>query len=810
MGRTLENGATGQASGKHIYPFHTTSKEQRQDMKQAALRYARQGIPVFPCNRAKRPITKNGFHNATTDVAQIEQWWSENPNASIGIPTGKTSGVWVLDADVYKPEGKEAFNRLMQEHDPLQATRKQKTGGGGLQYFFRYPGFKIPSRNGKLEGPGLDVKGDGGYVIVPPSEHPSGGHYEWLNDHPVVDAPGWLLERVRGKSEQKHSTVHAQELKRIITNGTDTPYGLKALEGEAVKVRQAAEGTRNEKLNEAAFAVGSLVAGGELSQAHAENVLLDAARAAGLPEREARKTLMSGMGSGEKSPRKAPESTLPQSQWEKEVAGHEMKWEKPVLLDDPILPEMAPLPGILGETSQAIATATETPLELATGMTLATVATACQGRFIVQVKPGYSEPVNVWIVVALDSGNRKSSVLIEATHPLMSWESQRRLEMEEDIKHAESKQKTQEARLKSLRSKYGKAEATDLDEIEKEIVELESKLVEVPVASRVWCDDVTTEHLGTLLAIHNERMSVLSAEGGIIDTIAGRYSNGIANMDLYLKGHSGEPVRVDRGSRDPVYLKRPALTMGLSPQPDVLRNMANLPGFRGRGFIARAGYLLPKSKLGHRSLETEPVPQHVLDAYEQVIHTLLNIEPGTDEHGEPVPYVLKLNQEAYQEWMEFSKVVEIGLQEGGRFEFMTDWAGKLPGFAIRLAGLLHCVEDQSQPWVHQISLDTMKNALELASIFSSHAKAVFNLMGADKDLEGAKKVWRWVEQGRFSQFSKRDCYNSLKGTFPRVRDMEPGLDVLEERHYISAAKQQTGGRPSVLYNVNPKLTEEWS
>ena len=143
-------------------------------------------------------------------------------------------------------------------------------------------------------------------------------------------------------------------------------------------------------------------------------------------------------------------------------------------------------------------------------------------------------------------------------------------------------------------------------------------------------------------------------------------------MDLYLKAHSGDPVRVDRGSRDPIYLKLPALSMGLSPQPEVLKNMANLPGFRGRGFIARCGYLLPKSKLGFRSLETEPVPQKVRDAYERVIHALLDIEPGTDERGEPVPYILNLSRGAYKEWMEFSKVVEMGLREGGRFEFITD------------------------------------------------------------------------------------------------------------------------------------------
>lgn len=438
------------------------------------------------------------------------------------------------------------------------------------------------------------------------------------------------------------------------------------------------------------------------------------------------------------------------------------------------------------------------------------MATACQGRFIVQVKRGYSEPVNIWVVVALDSGNRKSSVLIETTRPLMSWESQKRFEMENDIKRASSKRMNQEARLKSLRARYGKAKASDLDSIGDEIQELESQLVEVPVAPRLWSEDVTTEHLGTLMSVYNERMSIHSTEGGIFETIAGRYSNGVVNMDLYLKSHAGDFVRVDRGSRESIYLEHPALSMGLSPQPEVIKNIAGLPGFRGRGFLARPGYLLPKSKLGYRSLETEPVSQQVRDEYERVIHALLNIEPGTDERGKPVPYILNLSREAYQEWMDFSKVVEMGLREGGRFEFITDWGGKLPGFAIRLAGLLHCVEDPFQPWIRQISLYTMQQALELGSIFSSHALAVFSLMGADKNLEGSRRVWRWIERGRFKSFRKNDCYNALKGSFPRVADIELCLDVLEERNYISSSKEKKVGRPSIMYAVHPDFTKGWS
>jgi len=316
--------------------------------------------------------------------------------------------------------------------------------------------------------------------------------------------------------------------------------------------------------------------------------------------------------------------------------GQRIEWEEPVLLNDFSLPEIDIPLGIIGKFSKSVAMSTETPLELAIGMSLATVGTACQGRFIVQVKKGYFEPVNVWINVALESGNRKSSVLIEVTRPLNTWEAERRIEMEPVVKEAESKRKNQESRLKSLRARYGKAKRDELDEIEDEIREMEAELVEVPVMPKVWVQDITPEHLGTVMSLHDGKMAILSAEGGIFEIVGGRYSNGVANLDLFLQSHSGDPVRVDRGSRESIYLERPSLSMGLSPQPEVLKSIADAPGFRGRGLLARFLYLLPKSRLGHRTLETESVPQPVKEEYESVIHALLNIEPATDEKGNSV------------------------------------------------------------------------------------------------------------------------------------------------------------------------------
>jgi hypothetical protein len=494
------------------------------------------------------------------------------------------------------------------------------------------------------------------------------------------------------------------------------------------------------------------------------------------------------------------------------VGGGRIQWESPILLDDYTVPDFdVELPGILGQMVAAVSTATETPTELATGDCLATVATAIHGKIIVRVKPGYTEPTNIFIVSFLDPGNRKTSVMIVTTRPLTSWEAIKREAMAPMIKQAISERASQEARIKSLRGKYGKAKAHELDEIQDEIFQIETDMEEIPVLPKCWVQDITLEHLGTQMGIHGGKMSIISSEGGIFDIIGGRYNGGIPNLDLILQGHAGDPVRVDRGSRDSIFIDSPALTMGLSPQPDVLKSIADQKGFRGRGLLARPLYFLPKSNLGNRTLETEPIPESITNKWEGLIHTLLDIEPQKDQDGQVEPFVIDLDRAAYSEWLDFAKMVEIEMREGGRFESLTDWSGKLPGAAARLAGLLHCVKHDSQPWAEKISLETMSQALDLAAVFAGHAEIAFEMMGADVAIEGAKKVCRWIEKGRHESFTRSDCFQALRGTFKRVADIEGPLDVLVERNYLASYDPKKGskGRSSLTYSVNPELTTGW-
>lgn len=489
------------------------------------------------------------------------------------------------------------------------------------------------------------------------------------------------------------------------------------------------------------------------------------------------------------------------------------KWAEPIPLDEPEPVRINPdaLPPAVGDMIRAVSEFSETPLELPAGLSLPVLSTCLQGKIVIEVKSGYREPLNTMVATLLPPAHRKSSVHTLMTAPITAWERQKAQELAEEIRETESIRKNQDARLKALRQRYGKALLEELPEIEAEILEIEKNLVEPVQAPQVWAQDVTPEHLGTLMSKHNGKMSILSTEGGIFEIIAGRYSGGIPNLDLFLQAHAGDPVRVDRGSREPVFLDSPCLSMGLTPQPEVGRGLAGKPGFRGRGLLARILYLLPPSQLGHRTLETPSIPPAVESAYRNLVSSLLDIEPGTDEQNRPTPHVLHLSREAYAEWLDFARVVERDLQEGGRFEYIRDWAGKLPGASARIAGLLHCVENPIQPWAAHVAVDTLSRALEIASVFASHALLAFDLMGADKSLDGARKVWRWVERTRAEKFSKRECFRALRGSFSRAAEIEEPLKILIERNYIrERTDSSTGGRPSIQYDVNPIIVEGWS
>lgn len=166
-------------------------------VEDAAIAAMDRGWPVFPVS-GKKPATANGLHDASCDYGKLHGWWGLHPERGIGVPTGEPSGVWVLDLD--GDEGRASVKDLQREHGSLPETVVTRTRRGWHVYFTMPDGVEIRNSAGKV-APGIDVRGTGGYVVIPPSPHPSGERYRWADGRSPEEIkparpPAWLVELV--------------------------------------------------------------------------------------------------------------------------------------------------------------------------------------------------------------------------------------------------------------------------------------------------------------------------------------------------------------------------------------------------------------------------------------------------------------------------------------------------------------------------------------------------------------------------------------------------------------------------------------
>ncbi len=290
---------------------------------------ARLGFSVFPLTPgSKKPFAPWArFQRELPTADELKAWQRQSRDNKLNgaIACGAISGIIVLDTDNAEADA-EVQRRGVPE------TARVKTAKG-THYYFQHPGRPVRNFARKIEG--VDLRGDGGYVVAPGSIHPSGHVYQWIAvpgiEAIIADAPDWLLELVDGTEQPALAPVPTLAPETKITAGpaaakpakgarkapASTPaaaapteanaYAEKALDEELSRVRRAPEGTRNDSLNRAAFNLGQLVAGGALGRLHVERQLLFAGLAVGLVQKECEATIKSGLDDGAQHPRTAPE-----------------------------------------------------------------------------------------------------------------------------------------------------------------------------------------------------------------------------------------------------------------------------------------------------------------------------------------------------------------------------------------------------------------------------------------------------------------------------------------------------------------------
>lgn len=235
---------------------------------ESALMYASLGIPVLPCDpNTKRPLVASkrdasgnkipksgGLYLATTNSDEISGWWSKHPNAMIGIPTGSASGFVVIDVD-HDPDkginGLFELKRLEDQYGPLPVTGKVITPRGGTHYYFKLPHGVVIKNSASSIAPGIDIRGEGGYIIGAGSIRADGRRYECVHQlDDCVPIPSWVRSLVTGPRSSKMKIVADRSPSRLHSNSNVS------IDKEIAKVADTSAGSRNDTLNRSAFILG--------------------------------------------------------------------------------------------------------------------------------------------------------------------------------------------------------------------------------------------------------------------------------------------------------------------------------------------------------------------------------------------------------------------------------------------------------------------------------------------------------------------------------------------------------------------------
>ena len=227
------------------------------------------GLPVFACNAAKHPLMAGGFKAASCDPSEIRRQFARPDAAMIGMPTGMASGIVVVDVDVKNGAQGDAW--LQANADRLPPTRTHRTRTGGLHLLFRAPADVEIRNSASRVAPGVDVRGQGGYIIVPPSPG-----YSVADRTEPADMPAWLIECCLKPRPQPEPPPEPRRHERHADSIHGSRYGLAALERECDAIARAAPGCQEQSLNDGSLRMGSLVAAGVLDARHAHSRLVEA------------------------------------------------------------------------------------------------------------------------------------------------------------------------------------------------------------------------------------------------------------------------------------------------------------------------------------------------------------------------------------------------------------------------------------------------------------------------------------------------------------------------------------------------------
>lgn len=474
-----------------------------------------------------------------------------------------------------------------------------------------------------------------------------------------------------------------------------------------------------------------------------------------------------------------------------------MKAQETIIYPTPLDPTRSPpsfpigvLPQTIRDMVQFVAETTQVYPDMPASVALAALSVCLQGKAKVYFSEHWSEELNLYILICAPPGERKSAVFSAMTKPITNYVANYNKNHLIDVQTYRNTRKQLECKLHR---------AIEKDEPMDTVKEIQQEINTLPPVDekKLITTDVTVEALASIMSENDEVMGILSPEGGIFDVISGMYSNSVTNLNIFLSGYDGEPVKIDRkyGS---VALRRPLLTFGICTQPQVLNSVINNPQFSGKGLTQRFLFCIPDSMIGHRKLIQDVNGSSVTRAYSDLITRLLNMPRNDECH-------LDLSCKAVDLLTEFADKIEYQMSDTGNLAEHREFFSKILGKTLRIAGVIHLCEHTASEC---ISGETMQAAIEIATYFGQH---YLKMMCADNYDNSAQylleKITARIMRDGKTAISLRD----IKRTAKRLssEQIETALEKLTACNYLKyiPPSEGSGNRRKESYELNPIILE---
>lgn len=344
---------------------------------------------------------------------------------------------------------------------------------------------------------------------------------------------------------------------------------------------------------------------------------------------------------------------------------------------------------------------------------LAACALCMQGRFKVAYPSGngHSEHLCLYIVIAADPGERKSSTFEKALVPVRHWQKEHREQYKLDFEQYKLQNDMLSGSIESHKKKLSNMKLSEAERQqtadELTALSMEQAELKAPLSPEIIATDTTVEALSGLLAVTGETAGIFTDEADFLKIIAGLYNKGVSgNLQLVLGAYDGSSYFRLRGAGT-IFLSRPLLSMCLFAQPALFDEIKQRNDLKGRGMIGRLLFCTPKKMAGSRNVRSSArIDRIAEEQYIDALERLLDI-PQKDNDSIPV---LRFEEDAKEYMLDHLQRIEDSIKAGNPMEEDSDYASKAGGVAVRIAGVLHMLHtgDPETP----ISLDTAVKAVQ--------------------------------------------------------------------------------------------------